>query len=239
MLKQERGFSLIELALSMSVLALLLTALLYPLSRQVEQQQVRRTEQQLSEIREALYGFAISHGRLPRPARSERDGEERDTCANELECNGFIPWATLGVPRADAWGKLFMYSVARKFADSTARLSLNDAGIYTLHTRLTSAPGDLTPLAVKLVAVVRSFGARNFGRSEQATDLANLSYSNIDEIFNSGTDTRLRPLNSLTFRFRSPSDQEDPASGGPFDDQMVWIPTSIFMRHMVEAGHLP
>lgn len=236
----QGGFSLVELAIGLLILALLLGALLQPLGQQIEQRKVHQTDAELEHIREALYGFAMAHGRLPRPARSEIDGHERDTCTDDSDCTGFVPWTTLGVPRADAWGKLYLYSVTRRFAViDTTRPGFADAGAWTIQTRLTTAPGKLVDLAEHVVAVVRSFGARSFGRSIHGTDIANESKGNLDEIFNSGTGSGKGPRDTLTLRHRLPATGNDPAHGGAFDDQMVWISTSLYMRHMVGAGQLP
>lgn len=235
----QRGFSLVELALGMLILAIVLGALLRPMANQVAQQKYRQTEQDLEQIREALYGFAMANGRLPRPAVSELDGREAPSCPAEPGCSGFVPYATLGVPRGDAYGKLYMYSVSTRFTESQPALSFADAGVWTIQTRTGADPGKLVPLAEKLVAVVRSFGARSFGRSIDGADMANDSTSNVDEIFNSGTVAKSSALQSLSFHYRPLSTQEDPAWGGAFDDQMVWISTSLYMQRMVQAGRMP
>lgn len=235
----QLGFSLIELALSMLILALVLGALLRPIASQIEQHKYQQTEKDLEEIRQALYGFAMANGRLPRPAVSELDGREAAQCGDVPACSGFVPYATLGVARADAYGKLYMYSVTRRFTESTPRLSFADEGAWTIQTRMDSDPGRLVNLAEKIVVVVRSFGARNFGRSVHGSNLANDSVTNVDETFNSGIASGGDPLKSLTFRYRLPSTLENAAYGGPFDDQMIWIPTSLYMRQMVQAGRLP
>src|SRR5688572_18807822 len=91
----QRGFTLIELAVVVVVIALLLGSLLYPLNTQVEQRNVAQTQRVLEETREALIGYAMIHGRLPRPAASETDGSERGTCGGGTPndaCTGYIPW---------------------------------------------------------------------------------------------------------------------------------------------------
>ncbi|MBS3934952.1 MAG: prepilin-type N-terminal cleavage/methylation domain-containing protein, partial [Sulfuritalea sp.] len=88
-----RGFTLTEMAVALLIVALLIGGMLLPLSAQRDihaQQETRRT---LAEVRDALVGFAVVHGRLPRPAVSATDGSERGPCANDADCHGFIPWA--------------------------------------------------------------------------------------------------------------------------------------------------
>ena len=61
------GFTLIELAVSMFIIALLLGAVLVPLATQVEQRQVSETQKTLDDAKEALVGFALANGYLPCP----------------------------------------------------------------------------------------------------------------------------------------------------------------------------
>jgi type II secretory pathway pseudopilin PulG len=271
--KSQTGFSLVELALGMAVVAIMLGALLVPLRTQMEQRDRARTQATLEQIREALYGFAMINGRLPRPAVSETNGAEnpeecgkiqgsqtpdpsaiatasptespkKNTNETQKACSGFVPWSTLGVPRTDAWGKLYMYSVSPRFSDNQPALNFADSGVWNIKTRLAGDPSQLTTLADKIVAVVFSFGAKNFGRSEHMTNIANSaapenSPGNIDEIFNSGAEKGNHPTTHLVYRFRPPSTSENAAAGGQFDDQFVWIPTSLFMARMVEARKIP
>lgn len=62
------GFTLIELAMVLFIVALLIGGLLMPLSAQYEVRGRQETEKALANIREALIGFAVVNGRLPCPA---------------------------------------------------------------------------------------------------------------------------------------------------------------------------
>ena len=107
MTSMSRGFTLIEVAVVVLVVALLLGSLLVPLNAQVEQRNVAETQKSLDEIKEALYGYAMICGRLPRPAQLADNGVEQvAACTTEVQCTGFVPWVTLGVSRTDAWGRL-------------------------------------------------------------------------------------------------------------------------------------
>lgn len=237
--RTQRGFSLVELALGMLILSIVLGALLRPLANQVAQQKFRQTEEDLEHIRDALYGFAMANGRLPRPAVSEQDGREAEACPATPGCSGFVPYATLGVPRGDAYGKLYMYNVTTRYTQPQPALSFADAGVWSIQTRTDAEPGKLVPLADKIVAVVRSFGARSFGRSIHGANVANESAGNVDELFNSGTVEKASALESLTFRHRPLSTQDNAAWGGAYDDQMIWISTSLYAQRMVQAGRMP
>ena len=73
----SRGFTLIEMAVVLLVVALILGSILVPLNAQVRQRNVAETQRTLEEIRQALIGYAMIHGHLPQPAKSANDGAER------------------------------------------------------------------------------------------------------------------------------------------------------------------
>src|SRR5690606_31917220 len=110
-----RGFTLIELAVSLMIIALVLGMLVVPLGTQLDQQRIAETQKQLDYVREALLGFAIANGRLPCPAVGATPtgtagaGLENRTggaCVGAgTSMQGVLPWATLGVPESDAWGR--------------------------------------------------------------------------------------------------------------------------------------
>ena len=106
------GFSLIEMAVVMVILAMLIGGLFSPLTAQIDQRNMNETRKSLFEIKQALIGFAVTSGRLPCPAVSAANGDEKVTCVALADRHGYIPWAKLGVPKLDAWGHIFRYSVA-------------------------------------------------------------------------------------------------------------------------------
>jgi len=231
-----KGFTLLEVAVVVAVVTLLLGSLLVPLATQVEQRNVAQTQKQLDDLREALLGFVIVNGRLPRPALSETDGNERSSpCADARECTGYVPWVTLGVAKTDVWGKLLVYSVAPQYANGT--FTFDTAGtLKTVQTRLSD--GTLANMATNLLVVYGSHGAKNWGRGENGTDVVDGSTTNTDEDVNYAkfhcttvancTDFISRPLSAATA-----------APGGEFDDQLAWLPQTIVLSRMVAAGRLP
>lgn len=134
-MKTSTGFSLVEMAMVLLIVSLLIGGLLTPLSGQMTQQQIKQTNATLQEMKEALVGFAITQGRLPcpdyppflppTPIPSYIDGldgledrEPEDDIKKRCEKGeeGFLPWATLGVEREDAWGNSFRYRVISGYA---------------------------------------------------------------------------------------------------------------------------
>jgi prepilin-type N-terminal cleavage/methylation domain-containing protein len=116
-----RGFTLIEMAVALFVIALLLGSLMVPLTTQVESRNYSETQRILAQAREALIGYAAANGRFPCPASSTSNGAETfatfpvaGTAANGV-CNasvtlatdvysGFLPAVTLGFAPVDANG---------------------------------------------------------------------------------------------------------------------------------------
>jgi prepilin-type N-terminal cleavage/methylation domain-containing protein len=64
-----QGFSLVELAVVISIVAFLMGGLMYTLSAQTEQRSFEETRRRLEQARELVLAFAITNGRLPCPAR--------------------------------------------------------------------------------------------------------------------------------------------------------------------------
>lgn len=140
---RSRGFTLTELAIVTTVVALLLASLLYTLSAQVEQRNFEDTRRRLEQARELVLAFAIANGRLPCPARytsaaSHSQGLESFCAAATGGCagtettavqahgncsnyyDGYLPAATIGFQTTDAngfamdaWNNRIRYVVTR------------------------------------------------------------------------------------------------------------------------------
>src|SRR5437762_13518430 len=93
-MSRGKGFSLVELAVALAIIALLLAGALIPLSTQVEVRNVADTQRRIESIREAILGFAQANGRLPCPAYGGTPGGTVDTAAwGEVVCAGVGAWA--------------------------------------------------------------------------------------------------------------------------------------------------
>jgi len=239
----DSGFTLVELAVVVAVIALLLGSLLVPLTTQVEQRNVAQTDTQLEEIRQALIGFAMLNGRLPRPATSATNGTEKGPCASAQDCTGYLPWAVLGVNKTDAWGKIFRYSVSPEFAaNASFTLSTTAADPKIIVTR--DAIGTQVPLTntttnPNVVAVVMSYGANNFGTTADGTTIANSSATNADEQNNDAEFNACSWAANCTTFWGRPVSTSTGAPGGEFDDRVVWVSANVLLNRMVTAGKLP
>src|SRR5256885_16692225 len=67
-MNRSKGFSLVEVAVAVSIVALLLAGALIPLSTQMDVRNSADTQRSMESIREAIIGFAQANGRLPCPA---------------------------------------------------------------------------------------------------------------------------------------------------------------------------
>jgi type II secretory pathway pseudopilin PulG len=102
------GFTILELVVSLFVVALLLGSVMSPLQTQVEERRVSETKRLLDQAHEALLGYAAAHGYFPCPADAASNGQEAfGTNHNTGSCpvwHGFLPAALLGLGPADAQG---------------------------------------------------------------------------------------------------------------------------------------
>ena len=128
----QQGFTLIELAMVLFIVGLVLISTLVPLTTQMEVRSIADTHRVMDQINEALVGFTQANGRLPCPASpllqtglDATAGTEQYTAPSCTVQVGVIPWATLGVPETDAWGRRFTYRVAPVFSDAIAQNTWN------------------------------------------------------------------------------------------------------------------
>lgn len=230
---KDRGFTLIELAVSLFIIALLLGSILVPLTTQVEQRQISETQKIMDEIREALMGHAIANGYLPCPDVTN-DGVEdvnggTGVCQvlNGTIATGNLPWVTLGLGGQDAWGNRFRYTVLSNFSQ---RSPATPFSILTSATtlRVCSSQSCSAPLLTDAaVAVVVSHGNNGLGAISAETNTTRAAPTSPDEDENTNTN-----LDTVS-RVRSN------VAGSEFDDVVVWLPKFTLINRMVAAGKLP
>ena len=262
------GFTLAEMAIVLVIVGLLLTSVLSTVSTQTDARNNRDMQTRLNQINDALIGFAQMNGRLPCPASGtipggaatagvEQFNNSTCTSANNF---GVLPWATLGVPETDVWGRRYGYKVSAAFANSNAynqtlgnnygcssvptptptvsSFALCALGSLTVTTR---TAGNKTGTSVLNVpAVVISYGKNGYGAyTSGGTQIVAPPAANTDETANA-------TATSWTFYSREQSPQtsscSDTVAGQPFcefDDLIGYIPVSVLITRMVSAGKLP
>jgi hypothetical protein len=176
----------------------------------------QRTLALIAQAREALVGFALVNGRLPRPAVSAADGRENPSaCTSDAACTGTLPWLALGIDASDSWGKPLRYSVTPQYTQAPV-LRISAVGSKTVLTR--DSGGHIGYLAGSPscalaspcpVAIIWSAGRDDLGPDEAANAVA-----------------------TMHFMRRARED-------GAFDDLLAWIDTEGLYRLMDKAGVLP
>ena len=234
----QGGFTLIEIAIVMFIVALLLGGMLLPLSAQQDLRQRQETEKSLNDIRDALMGYAVVNGYLPCPAPvdlstggAEAARDANGICALRV---GLVPWSTLGLGHLDAWGHLFRYSVTPAFSnDGTGpitKFTLASTGDILIQTR--DAVGALQTLASNVPATIVSHGKNGaWAYTETGIQMADSANLNTDEDTNAAAA-------GTNFVSRTPS-APGAVAPGEFDDLVVWVPASTLFNRMVAAGKLP
>src|SRR5882762_4733504 len=260
-MSRSKGFSLVELAVAVAIIALLLAGALIPLSTQIEVRNVADTRRGMDSMREAIIGFAQANGRLPCPANgtlaagSAGAGTEQVSATVCTANFGAVPWATLGVPETDAWSRRFSYWVSPVFSDAISSntwgcvppptptptqssFALCSLGTLTVNTRKES-DHSVTAVGLVLPAVIISHGKNGFGAYSPGGGSRLAVPAGTDEALNA-TDA------GTTFFSRIPtpaaSGCSDPTSGSPFcefDDIVVMISSNTLITRMVTAGKLP
>lgn len=234
--RSQHGAALLLLLLMLSMGAA--TLLINGFGESTDARRRRETLAALAQAREALMGYALVHGRLPRPAQSAVNGtESAQSCASATDCTGFIPWVTLNISGLDSWARLLRYSVTPAFTEAPLRQNVAVADKRVLGRRPSGATYFLAGQQACEVqrqcvpAVVFSSGRHNPGVS--ATGLAQVSEttSNIDEIYNDSA------VNDFIQRPATPPGAE-PAPGGEFDDLLLWLPLTALYQRMGVSGVL-
>lgn len=230
--KLNFGFTLVEMAVVLVILGLVLSSLLLPFTAQIDLRNYAENKKMMNDIKEAILGFGVSNGYLPCPAISALNGmEDRNIVTGA--CNsrkGFVPWEALSVPKLDAWGHTYEYSVTPAYANSVTKIGLTTTTDITVRTRING--GGLINLsnANAVPMAILSHGKNGFlGYSNDGIQVTNTSATNVDEVAN-GTSTNV---------FISRDVVNQTTGGGEYDDVIVWISPNLYINRLVMAGQLP
>jgi len=251
-MKKNSGFTLVEMAIVLAIIALVLGTGLTLLSAQDDQRKIEDTNTLLGNANEALIGYALSHtstndsrpylpcpdlmpGFAPSGTNVANNGvEDRNAATGACDNQeGNLPWVTLGIaPATDAWSNRLRYRVTATFSNSINGMQLTftppspSAGDINVYD---AASGGNT-VATAVPAIIISHGKNGLG-AVNATGNANPApaAANTDELANTNNDAN----------FVSHSPAPSGAAGGYFDDQLVWLSQYTLFNRMVQAGKLP
>ena len=235
-----QGFTLVELAMVLLIIAILIGGLLIPLSAQLDMRNRAETDRTLAEAREALLGYAAANGRLPCPATTASNGRASPEMCVGGQCvctnpwDGLLPAVTLGLHPTDGqgyaidpWGNRIRYAVtpanSSAFTSTSLRTAVQNFSLGTLLPDLhvcASATGITAndcgasdTLSSNAVAILIATG-RNGPTGHGADEAANLDPNRV---------------------FVSHTPAADGAAGGEFDDVVSWLSPYILYSRMIAS----
>ncbi len=256
------GFSLIELAVVIFIVALLLGSIMAPLKTQVESRNYDQTQRILDQAREALIGFAAANGYFPCPASTTSNGLESTvdpthiagTCSNVTGPSiyiGFLPAATLGLTpiddkgyAVDAWGlsqNRIRYAVSAVLAQGRPFTTKNGMKTYGMSNIMS---------ATNLLYVCGGSANVTPGTS-CGTEIA--LASNVPVVIWSVGANAATTGGASTNEQQNPNPSTNPqtadrifvsktnsaVTGSEFDDIVTWIGAPTLFNRLIAAGQLP
>jgi len=265
-MRRLRGFTLTELAVVLTIVAILLSSLMYTLSAQTEQRSRDDTVRRLDQARELLVSFAVVNGRLPCPAR----------CSNYPSCNavgdggdeagaggactdsyaGYLPGRAIGYQPTDAagyaldaWGNRIRYAVSQNTSGAQPNHFTNAANLKT--NGITTTPTDLLVCASSTAAGFNAAtptcgAAANIVTNQTVVaavvwshgkNYTSMPAGNVDEQINNKHRLPGALNNNAAFIWH---DQRPVgAVSGEYDDLITWIPAGQLYGRLISAGVLP
>ncbi|NGZ05937.1 MAG: prepilin-type N-terminal cleavage/methylation domain-containing protein, partial [Magnetococcales bacterium] len=221
--RSNRGFSLLELVMVLSILSAVVGGGLATLSSMRDKQQKQKTSVSLDKIHEALIWYAVTNKHLPCPdvgvdasdvAQTAFDGVGDENGSNCRLAYGVLPWKDLGLTPYDHWGNYYTYHLSTPYhADITCTTTSN------LEVRQDSATGLL--LTDQAVAVVVSHGKNGAGHilPTPAGPSAYLTRSPVSGIEANNADTNTQYIQNIV------------------DDQLYYLSPMLLKTRMMESGH--
>jgi prepilin-type N-terminal cleavage/methylation domain-containing protein len=249
---RQRGFSLMEMAIVMTILGILLSGVLVGISTSTENNRRTTARNTLRQIEEALYGYAQITGYLPCPADDDTSGQADPPGSGNCNINhGFVPSATLGFFGAidnnglltDPWGNPYRYSIAPQddgggnqiFSSSTELDALFNSGTAITSTTYANLIRvcDTSDCSGNILTDIAPVLIYSMGEDWAA-------YSSANEIQNSGNGTTTST--SGDYRLHDPASNDFVSATyaeDQYDDILVWLSPHLLFNRMVSAGRLP
>ena len=249
------GFTLLEVMLVILILTILVSGLAVPLATQVAMRRHEETRRILEDAREAVLGFAATHGRLPCPATAPGRGEEScatggdsltGNCSNFHD--GFLPAASIGLSpldpdgyARDGWGtpanrvRYAVFGNGRAIGGVTNPLTRASGMQQATLAALGDASGYLVICGVGDAANASGCGPAANQLTRRAAFVLLSSGPNAPQEPAAGTDERRNRDGDGVFVSRVPSS----AAGNEFDDILTWVPVNVLAGRMIAAGRLP
>ncbi|MEO0347893.1 MAG: type II secretion system protein [Pseudomonadota bacterium] len=190
---KQKGYSLIEVAFVVGILAIVVIGVLNLRNQVSEQTFDQETKDKMAQIQQALHNFAIANKRLPCPslggvaATDANFGEEVTAVTSEFICSinntdigsgiddsGMVPVRTIGLPESyayDSWGQAFIYRLSQGMMDTKHFISYDYRGDLIVQdnagVELTSLRNGIPPYNFGASYILLSHGPS--GRSQTWT----------------------------------------------------------------------
>jgi prepilin-type N-terminal cleavage/methylation domain-containing protein len=253
--RSSHGFSLVEIAVALFLLAVLFGALVMPLQTQVLARKTGETQKLLDKAREVLLGYASAHGYFPCPATETSGGREpaasdhaSGTCATYY---GFLPGALLGLQSVDSqgyaldgWassGNRIRYAVANHTVGGVNQAFTRTNGMRTAGiSNLAASSLSLFHVCSSAAGVVAGSNCGSAVTLVSTTPVLIWSSGENAARGAASADEAQNPhaLGGSADRIFVSRLRGVPAVGD-FDDQVTWIPMPTIISRLVAAGRLP
>jgi type II secretory pathway pseudopilin PulG len=245
------GFTILEHAVSLSVIALLLGSIMVPLQTQIENRKIDETRRMLDLAQEMLLGFAAAHGYFPCPATASSAGQEpqgSDHVSGSCPVShGFLPAALLGYRPIDAQG----YALdAWEVASNRIRYAVASNAVGGVTNVLTRANG-MRSVPLGSLGATPFFHVCQSGNGVTANDCGaavTLASNATVVVWSVGANgasggTSVHEAQNPNpnggsadriFVSRGPSN----VPGHEFDDLVTWIPATALVSRLILAGQV-
>ena len=255
---RQSGFTLIEIAIVLLVVAILLGYSVAMLPVQQELKQYRHANDEMNMIIDQLIAFAQVNGRLPCPDDDDPpDGEEDRTGAPPIDndCNvyyGYLPARTLGIDGKysgdgaliDPWGSPYRYAVSETDAgdgnfDFVTANGIRDEGMANVVDPALDPP-DLYLCSDSATTDPDDKDCSDVTGDPVVENVAAVIVS-LGKDYEDPATSNIQAENMDDFQVSPPLDgvfiaaprRED------YDDIVKWVSTNLLFSKMIEAGQLP
>jgi type II secretory pathway pseudopilin PulG len=253
--ERKRGYALLEAWIVLAVITVLLSGLALPLAAQVQLRRQEELRRQLEEARDALMGFAATHGRLPCPAAEGGDGQETFAAGGDASTGAcadfygaYLPAATLGLANVDGdgyardpWGSprnRLRYAV---FGGGTAINGVANALTRTdgMQAATLAGLGNASHYLFICSSGREASGAGCGPAARQLTRRAAFV------VFSLGPNAPTPPTPGSDESRNLDGDpvfvahEVSNAPGNAFDDVLLWVPIHLVTHRLIVAGRLP